>query len=34
MSRQISDKYRDRLVQMIEGDDSSLRFFYSVRENV
>ena len=34
MSRQIADKYRDRLVQMIEGDDSSLRFFYSVRENV
>ena len=34
MNRQIDNKYRDRLVQMIEGDDSSLRFFYSVRENV
>ena len=34
MSRQIAEKYRDRLVEMMKSDDSSLHFFYSVSDNV
>lgn len=34
MSQKPDEKYRGRLVQMMESDDSSIHFFYSVRDNV